>query len=130
MIKKSIFEDELIYGMQRELQAHDKKQGMNNLVKAADYLQSAIEIFEEAGLTSKADQLLKILNKIANDEQNAWHTKGLNPDKMTNNLNQHGTVFNMVDDSSAEDDLLNVEVGNEPLEVSDPNPEKTFEDSD
>lgn len=65
MIKKSIFEDELIAGMQRELHSHDKKQGMDNLVKAADYLHSAVEIFEEAGMTAKADQVLRILAKIA-----------------------------------------------------------------
>lgn len=53
-----------MHGMQRELQAYDKKQGMNNLVKAAEYLHSAIEIFESAGMTEKADQVLKILGKI------------------------------------------------------------------
>lgn len=67
MIKKSVFEEELIVGMQRELQAHDKKQGMENLVKAADYLHSAMDILEEAGLTVHADQILKILTKIAHD---------------------------------------------------------------
>lgn len=75
MIKKSVFEDELIHGMQRELQAHDKKQGMQDLVKAADYLNAAVEIFEEAGLNAKADQVLRILGKIAlaQDEQAAGH---------------------------------------------------------
>jgi len=65
MIKKSLFEDELINGMQRELHSHEKKQGMNNLVKAADYLNAAVEIFEEAGMTAKADQVLRLLGKIA-----------------------------------------------------------------
>jgi hypothetical protein len=65
MIKKSVFEDELIHGMQRELHDHDKKQGMNNLVKAAEYLHSAVQIFEEAGMTAKADQVLRILGRIA-----------------------------------------------------------------
>jgi hypothetical protein len=137
MIKKSIFEDELIRGMQLELQAHDKKQGMQNLVKAAEYLQSALEIFEEAGLNSKADQVLNILEKIALDSNNSKgsphtvndsHTNGLTPDKMTKNLQQHGTVFNMADDNKS-DDLLNAEVKEQPIEVSD-DPNKTFEDSD
>ncbi len=65
MIKKSVFEEELILGMQREMQSHEKKAGMNSLVKAADYLNSAVEIFEEAGMTAKADQVLRILGKIA-----------------------------------------------------------------
>ena len=143
MIKKSVFEDELIFGMQRELQAHDKKQGMSNLVKAADHLHSALEILEEAGLSTQADKVLGILKKIACDEHDAKgphkpknptnvsdrHTKGLTSEKMVNNLSHHGTVFNMADDGAA-DDLLNADLAEEPLEVSLPNPEKTFEDSD
>src|SRR5271154_1460837 len=68
MIKQAVHEEELIHGMQRELQSHDKKQGMENLVKAADYLHSAMEIFEEAGLTAQADQVLTILAKIAHEK--------------------------------------------------------------
>lgn len=65
MIKKSLFEDELIHGMQRELHGYEKKQGMASLAQAAEYLHSAAQIFEEAGLTAKADQILQILSKIA-----------------------------------------------------------------
>lgn len=64
MIKKSLFEEELIHGMQRELQSHEKKQGMASLVQAAEYLHSAAEIFEEAGMTEKADQVIRILGRI------------------------------------------------------------------
>jgi len=120
MIKKSVFENDLIYGMQRELQAYEKKQGMNNLVKAAECLHAAVEIFEEAGMTAKADQVLKILEKIAQDSNDAHgkphkpknptrvsdsHTKGLTPEKMVANLKGHGTVFNMADDGAAADNL-------------------------
>jgi hypothetical protein len=144
MIKQAVHEDELIYGMQRELQPHDKKQGMENLVKAADYLQAAMEIFEAAGLTAQSDKVLSILAKIATDEQDAKgkprkpknpttvsdsHTQGLTPERMVENLKHHGIVFNMADDGEA-DDLLNVEVpGDKPLEVTEPHPsEKDFED--
>lgn len=65
MIKKSVFENDLIVGMQRELQPFEKKAAINNLVKAAEYLQSAAEIFEEAGMTAKADKILQILEKLA-----------------------------------------------------------------
>ncbi len=65
MIKKTLFADELMQGMQRELLPSMKKQGMTDLVKAAEYLHSAMEIFEEAGMTAKAEQILKILEKIA-----------------------------------------------------------------
>jgi hypothetical protein len=64
MTKKN-FEDELIHGMQRELRGHDKNQGMDNLVKAAEYLHSAMDILEENGLSKSADQILNILSKIA-----------------------------------------------------------------
>jgi hypothetical protein len=67
MIKKSVFEDELIAGMQRELKTHAEKQGMENLVKAADYLHSAMDILDEAGLTAHSDRILKLLAKIARD---------------------------------------------------------------
>lgn len=65
MIKKSLFADELASSMQRELQPFEKKAAVTNLVDAVDYLHSAVEIFEEAGLFAKADQVLSILAKIA-----------------------------------------------------------------
>lgn len=139
MIKKSVFENELIAGMQRELRAHDEKQGMNNLVKAAEYLHSAVEIFEEAGMTVKADQVLNILSKIAGDDQDAKkkskvhdkHTHGLTSEKMLENLKQHGHVFNMADTAPA-DDLLDADIGDEPLEVNEREDsfDKTFEDEE
>jgi hypothetical protein len=64
-----------ISGMQRELQPHDKKQGVENLVQAAEYLHSALEIFEEAGMTVQANKVLKILAKIATDSNDAKHHK-------------------------------------------------------
>jgi hypothetical protein len=70
MIKKSVFEDDLINGMQRELRSYEQKQGFENLDKAADYLNSAIQILEEAGMTAKADQILMVLSKIAARNKN------------------------------------------------------------
>jgi hypothetical protein len=143
MIKKSVHEDELIYGMQRELQSYDKKEAMNNLGKAADYLQAAMEIFEASGLTAQADKVLNILAKIGQDEQDAKgkprkpknpttvsdpHTKGLTPERMVENLKHHGIVFNMADDGKA-DDMLEADVPEEQLEVTEPHHlEKDFED--
>jgi len=186
MIKKSVFEDELVYGMQRELQGFEKNAGMNNLVQAADYLQAALEIFEETGLTSQADQVLSVLSKIANEkhpickdceepmtktETGKWkcipcegeaeyrgsrrkshgdehdarkgkphkpknptkiphdpHTSGLTPERMVENLKHHGIVFNMADDGKA-DTLLDVELDDNNLEVTEENPsDKSFED--
>lgn len=64
MIKKAVFENDLILGMQRELQSHDKKVAMASLDQAGEKLHSAMEILEEAGLTAQADQVLSILQKI------------------------------------------------------------------
>lgn len=195
-----------MYGMQRELQPYEKKQGINNLVKAAEYLNSAIEILEDAGDTTKADQLLRILGKIAMDTkvksmpslqafldhgvtpedfkglsqgdafakarvntafrkmgytdreiasfigpQNMMDEKEseklLNPEGFYNKLldwiqnpkevspaskeMRPGDEFSIssLSDKGSVDDLLNVEIGNDPLEVTDEE-EKTFEDSD
>lgn len=65
MIKKPVFENELIWGMHQELVEFDKTASSDDLVKAADYLYAALEIFEEAGMTAHADNILNILTKIA-----------------------------------------------------------------
>lgn len=61
---KSLFEDELIAGMEGQLrkQAAGEKP---SLAKAANCLHAALEILEEQGLTARADQVLKLLQKIA-----------------------------------------------------------------
>lgn len=123
MIKKSVFEEELIAGMQKELIKNAANQETDHLGKAVDYLNSAVDIFEDTGMSAQASQVLQIISKIAQqtDENNAkhkpdHHTKGLTSDKMVSNLKNHGTVFNLSDDSQAADDFLNAEVGD--LEVS------------
>lgn|SRR5271166_408443 len=64
MIKKSIFEDDLIAGMQTELrkQASDP---IPNLTRAAECLHAALEIFESQGLEKQANQVLRVMQKIA-----------------------------------------------------------------
>lgn len=145
MIKKAVFEDDLIAGMQRELQSFEKKQGMEDLVKAADYLHSAMEILEDAGLAVQAEEILNILSKIAEsrpgEPQHAKpknplkihdpHTKGLTPEKQVKNLLNHGTVFNMADDQNSAEDLLNLEIDDKLLEVTEgASDHKDFEDED
>lgn len=68
MIKKSVFEDEIVANMQQELRPLVKQASLD-LVKAADYLNSAAEIFEEAGLTAQSDQIINILYKIAESKR-------------------------------------------------------------
>lgn len=146
MIKKSVHEADLIAGMQRELAAQDKTQGISNLAQAAEYLNAAIEIFEEAGMAAKADQVLAIMYKIAEDEHEAKnrpnkpknpttisdsHTKGLTPERMVENLKNHGIVFNMADDGAAADDLLDLDIDDKALEITDgASYQKDFEDEE
>jgi len=93
MIKKSLFEDELIHGMQRELHGYEKKQGMANLVQAAEYLHSAVEIFEEAGLTAKADQVLRILGKIVLADKKKEEDSSKVDDNDTHHKSKHDQDF-------------------------------------
>jgi hypothetical protein len=141
MIKKSVFEDELIAGMQKRLAQPEVDEAMEHIVDAADLLNAAAEIFEEAGMTKQADKVLSILAKIAiqHHQEKEQHkarkapvdhaTKGLTPQKMIQNLLHHGTEFNMADDNSA-DDLLNADIDDKSLEVNEKDPlhEMDFED--
>lgn len=65
MIKKSVFEKDLIAGMQNELVKNATNVDASGVDKAVDYLNSAIGIFEDAGMHAQADQVLTILGKIA-----------------------------------------------------------------
>lgn len=68
MIKKSVFEDELITGMTQELIKNASSHTTDNLDKAVDYLNSAIDIFEDFGMNIQASKVLKIIEKIAAGE--------------------------------------------------------------
>ncbi len=63
MIKKSLFENDLINGMHSELTKHGSKSV--DLEQAVDCLNSSIDILEDIGLTAQADHILSILSKIA-----------------------------------------------------------------
>ncbi len=134
MIKKSVFENEIIENMQKELVlSTEQADGINNLNKAVDYLQAAMETFEESGLQKQSEAILQILGKMAGRHMkphknrkpkdprkiNDPHTKGLTPEKMVANLLHHGTEFNMTDDATGIDDLLNADIDAATLEVSD-----------
>lgn len=67
-MSKSLFEDELMTGMERQLrkQATAEKP---SLAKAAECLHAALEIFEGQGMTARADQILKLLQKLAQSNE-------------------------------------------------------------
>jgi hypothetical protein len=86
-MSKSYFEDELITGMQQQLY----KQASNespDLVKAGECLHAAVEIFEEAGLQDKANQVLQIMAKIAAD----YPTKKVHKMPSLAQLMEHGVT--------------------------------------
>lgn len=137
MIKKSVFEDELIAGMQKELVADEKSAAINNLDKAVEYLHTAAEVFEEAGMKAQADAVLNILLKFAIKHRKPKdprkvskpEPRSLTSEQMIKNLLDHGTEFNMASDMSM-NDLLEADIGDNNLEVSEPGNglEMDFED--
>jgi len=118
MLKKT-FENEILKSMEVSLHKQANNRNTDNLEQAVDYLNSAIDIFEDAGLTAQADQILNVLSKIAKKGRpkrpkdprtvSDRHTKGLTSEQAIKNLKNHGTMFNMADVSSA-DDILNTEI--------------------
>ena len=95
---KEFLEDEILSGMQNELnkQASFEKP---SLIEAGECLHAALEIFESAGLTKRANEVLWIMQKIAKKANKSdRHTKNLTPEKQIKNLEEHGTVFNMAHD--------------------------------
>jgi hypothetical protein len=121
VIKKSVFEEDLIQGMDQELRSIETGRNVDGLVRAADYLHSAMELLEETGLSAQAEEVFQVLAKFAAKHKahkaHNGHTHGLTSERMIENLKHHGTVFNLTDDGSV-DDLLNAEIGGEGLEVS------------
>lgn len=125
MIKKSVFEDDLIAGMQRKLAEAEVEDGMNSLPQAVEYINSAIDILEQQGMQTKADKLLNILLKIADKHQpkpkdpRGVHDKHhpISSEQMIKNLLDHGTMFNAADDGN---DLLDADVS-DVLEVDETN---------
>lgn len=64
MSKKELFTDELLTGMQDGLRKYASAE-TPKLSRAAECLHSALEILEEQGLHARADEVLKLLQKLA-----------------------------------------------------------------
>jgi hypothetical protein len=84
MIKRGVFENDLIAGMQQELRKQASGETLD-LAKAGECLHAALEILEEAGLQTRADQVLNVLTKIA--VESSKHVKKMPTLHM---LMQHG----------------------------------------
>jgi len=133
MIKKALFADEIMTGMDQKLRSVKVEQDGEGLTQATNYLHSAFNILEESGLKKQAEAVTQILNKITAKHKTPgkpkpnYYMRGLTPEKMTENLTHHGWVFNLADDAQI-DDLLNAEIGDEELEVSEKSEDLDFED--
>lgn len=122
-MKRSLFEEELVYNMHQALLKEENKS--EELLQAINLVSSASEIFEDEGFTTKADELLEVLFKIAKKMHPDRHVKNLTTDKMIKNLKQHGHPLNLADDGSSED-ILNADIDlDQDLPIDE---DKTFED--
>lgn len=65
MIKKSVFEDDLISGMERELHAQHTQRAQDGVAQGMEHLRSAADILDKAGLTSRANAVRNILHKMS-----------------------------------------------------------------
>lgn len=69
MFKQGSFEDELYRSMEKSLVKNqtENKHGFNKLAKAADFLNTAADIFDRAGMSKEAEEIVKILQSLAVD---------------------------------------------------------------
>ena len=67
MYKIGSFANDIESTMEKELRANqvEKTHGFNKLARAAEYLNSAASIFEDAGLPDVSDQITEILKGLA-----------------------------------------------------------------
>lgn len=72
-MNKRLSTNDLAYNMQVNLQLTKKAQSISKLDEAVEAIHSAIEIFEERGLTTHADACLEVLLKIATLTKNVQH---------------------------------------------------------
>lgn len=67
MFKSSSFEDEIFRSMEKTLASAqvENKYGFNKLAKAADLLNTAAEIFDNAGMHAESEEITEILEGLA-----------------------------------------------------------------
>lgn len=69
-MNKKVFEDDIISGMQDELRKQASSERQPKLVRAAECLHATLEILEAQGLQARADEVLQLLQKIAQTRVN------------------------------------------------------------
>lgn len=104
MINKSVFEQDLIAGMQQELRKQAATSDPPNLVEAGECLHAALEILEEAGMQRQADQILNIMQKIAVEHRPSHEMVSLQK------LMEHGVTYDDLQDLRRGDHAAKVKV--------------------
>lgn len=69
MFKTASFEEEIYHSMEKSLVENqvEQKHGFNRLAQAADYLNAAAEIFEQAGMVEHAEEITEVLQGLVSD---------------------------------------------------------------
>jgi len=141
-MSKKYLSSELASEMEKVLIKKANNVDDSNLENAVNYLNSAIDILEDAGLSSKAnnisDEPVSEIDTMITEASRKRprnpekvsdrHTKNLNPKRMVKNLKGHGTVFNMADISYSNDDLLDLDIDVEDPDFTSSDSDLTFED--
>lgn len=70
MFKQGSFEDEIYRSMEKSLVKNqtETKHGFNKLAKAADLLNTAAGIFDQAGMYQESEEITKVLQSMAVDQ--------------------------------------------------------------
>jgi hypothetical protein len=70
VFKNNNFEEEIYRSMEKQLVAKqvENKHGFNKLEKVTNYLNSAAEIFEQAGMKKEASEITKVLYSLTADQ--------------------------------------------------------------
>lgn len=114
MFIKNSFVDEIATSMERQLVdgvINKQAEAQAQLVKAANYLNAAAEIFDESGLDVQAELITAVLESLAakkkvkpksksKAKKEAPKKKEMTSDKMVSNLKEKGWMF---DESGAHD---------------------------
>lgn len=66
MFKSASFENEIYQSMEKSLVANqtESKHGFKRLAQAADYLNAAAEIFDQAGMTEQSEEITEVLQGL------------------------------------------------------------------
>lgn len=67
MFKTASFQDEIYRSMEKQLVSNqvEAKYGFKRLAQAADYLNAAAEIFDQAGMSEQAKEVTEVLQELA-----------------------------------------------------------------